>query len=125
MTKIGRPTRLIGYDNDINVQRRIAGKKEIFKPIRARTVVYVVLIVVVCSVMLYALLTRSLLDVNVLHDRNPGRGQAQRRFDPQRLYAAFPQQARLRPRHCRRYRRPGQCADPYRRRRFRHRRTGR
>ena len=26
MTKIGRPTRLIGYDNDINVQRRIAGK---------------------------------------------------------------------------------------------------
>ena len=29
------------------------------------------LIVVVCSVMLYALLTRSLLDVNVLHDRNP------------------------------------------------------
>jgi len=71
MKKIGRPTRLIGYDNDINIKRRIAGKPEIFKPIRARTIVYISLIGVVCSVMLYALLTRSLLDVNVLHDRNP------------------------------------------------------
>jgi len=71
MKKIGRPTRLIGYDNDINVQRRIDGTKEVFKPVRARTIVYTSLITVVCSVMLYALLTRSLLDVNVLHDRNP------------------------------------------------------
>ncbi|MBR0794989.1 cytochrome c oxidase accessory protein CcoG [Bradyrhizobium jicamae] len=71
MTKIGRKTSLIGYDNDINVQRRIAGKTEIFKPVRARTVVYVGLIAVVCAVMLYALMSRTLLDVNVLHDRNP------------------------------------------------------
>jgi cytochrome c oxidase accessory protein FixG len=71
MTKIGRPTRLIGYDNDINIQRRVAGKKEVFKPVRARTIVYVCLMAAVCAVMLYALLTRSLLDVNVLHDRNP------------------------------------------------------
>jgi cytochrome c oxidase accessory protein FixG len=71
MTKIGRPTRLIGYDNDVNIQRRIAGKTEIFKPVRARTIVYSSLIAVVCAVMLYALLTRSLLDLNVLHDRNP------------------------------------------------------
>jgi polyferredoxin len=67
----GRSTRLIGYDNDINVQRRIAGQKEIFKPLRARTVVYAGVIAAVCLVMLYALLTRSLLDLNVLHDRNP------------------------------------------------------
>ncbi|HVX76915.1 MAG TPA: cytochrome c oxidase accessory protein CcoG [Bradyrhizobium sp.] len=71
MKKIGRHPRLIGYDNDINIQRRIAGQPEIFKPVRARTVVYASLIVVVCSVMLYTLLTRSLLDLNVLHDRNP------------------------------------------------------
>src|SRR4029079_7490331 len=69
--KIRRPTWLIGYDNDINIQRRIAGKAEIFKPVRARTIVYASLIAVVCSIMLYALVTRSLLDVNVLHDRNP------------------------------------------------------
>jgi cytochrome c oxidase accessory protein FixG len=71
MKKVGRPMRLIGYDNDINVQRRIAGKREIFKPLRARTVVYAAVIAAVCAVMLYALLTRSLLDLNVLHDRNP------------------------------------------------------
>lgn len=71
MGKIGRPTRLIGYDNDLNGNRRIAGQKEVFKPIRARTVVYAALIAMVCAVMLHALLTRSLLDLTVLHDRNP------------------------------------------------------
>ena len=71
MTKVSRKTGLIGYDNDINVQRRLAGKEEIFKPVRARTVVYASLITVVCAVMLYALMSRTLLDVNVLHDRNP------------------------------------------------------
>ncbi|MES5485239.1 cytochrome c oxidase accessory protein CcoG, partial [Bradyrhizobium sp. INPA03-11B] len=40
MTKISRKTGLIGYDNNINVQHRAAGKEEIFKPVRARTVVY-------------------------------------------------------------------------------------
>ena len=71
MTKVSRKTGLIGYDNDINVQRRVAGKQEIFKPVRARTVVYASLITVVCAVMAYALMSRTLLDVNVLHDRNP------------------------------------------------------
>ncbi|NEV00386.1 cytochrome c oxidase accessory protein CcoG [Bradyrhizobium uaiense] len=71
MTKVSRRTGLIGYDNDINVQRRIAGKEEVFKSVRARTVVYAGLITVVCAVMLYALMSRTLLDVNVLHDRNP------------------------------------------------------
>jgi len=71
MKKIGRPTRLIGYDNDINIHRRQAGEPEIYRPVRPRTVVYAALIAFVGAVMLYALLNRSLLDVNVLHDRNP------------------------------------------------------
>jgi cytochrome c oxidase accessory protein FixG len=71
MGKVGRQTGLIGYDNDINSHRRAAGKQEIFKPVRARTVVYAGLITVVCAVMLYALMSRTLLDINVLHDRNP------------------------------------------------------
>ena len=71
MTKIGRPTRLIGYDNDINIQRRLAGKPEIYRPIRPRTMIYAAIIVGVGALMLYALMTRKLLDVNVLHDRNP------------------------------------------------------
>src|SRR5437763_744606 len=40
MTKIGRPTRLIGYDNDINIQRREAGKPPIYRTVRPRTIVY-------------------------------------------------------------------------------------
>jgi cytochrome c oxidase accessory protein FixG len=71
MSKIDRPTRLIGYDTDINIARRKAGKAEITRIIRPRTIVYAGLIAVVGLVMLYALLTRSLLDINVLHDRNP------------------------------------------------------
>ena len=71
MKKIGRETRLIGYDNDINIQRRQAGKRPIYRIVRPRTVVYCTMIAAVGAIMLYALLTRSLLDVNVLHDRNP------------------------------------------------------
>ncbi|MFT4116431.1 cytochrome c oxidase accessory protein CcoG [Bradyrhizobium sp.] len=71
MTKIGRPTRLIGYDNDINIQRRQDGKAPIYRIVRARTIVYSAIIAAVGGIMLYTLATRSLLDVNVLHDRNP------------------------------------------------------
>jgi cytochrome c oxidase accessory protein FixG len=71
MKKIGRETRLIGYDNDINIHRRETGKPPIYRVVRPRTIVYCLIIAVVGAIMLYALLTRSLLDVNVLHDRNP------------------------------------------------------
>ena len=71
MTKIGRETRLIGYDNDINIHRRQAGQPPVYRIVRPRTVVYSIMIACVGAVMLYALLTRTLLDINVLHDRNP------------------------------------------------------
>ena len=71
MTKIGRPKRLIGYDNDINIQRRQDGKAPIYRIVRARTVAYSAIIAAVGGIMLYVLATRTLLDVNVLHDRNP------------------------------------------------------
>src|SRR5271168_2198354 len=71
MKKIGRETRLIGYDNDVNIQRRIAGKAPIYRFVRARTIVYSAMIAGVGAIMLYALLTRELLEINVLHDRNP------------------------------------------------------
>ncbi len=71
MKKIGREPRLIGYDNDINIQRRQAGKPPIYRIVRPRTIVYSAMIAGVGAIMLYAMLTRSLLDVNVLHDRNP------------------------------------------------------
>jgi len=71
MKKVGRPTGLIGYDNDINIARRQAGKTPIFRIVRPRTIIYILVIALVGGIMLYTLATRSLLDLNVLHDRNP------------------------------------------------------
>src|SRR5258708_25527551 len=71
MKQTCRATRRIGYDNDINIHRREAGKPPIYRVVRPRTIVYSSIIAVVGAIMLYTLLTRSLLDVNVLHDRNP------------------------------------------------------
>ena len=71
MTKIGRPRRLIGYDNDINIQRRQEGKAPVYRIVRPRTIVYSAIIAAVGGIMIYVLATRSLLDINVLHDRNP------------------------------------------------------
>jgi cytochrome c oxidase accessory protein FixG len=71
MEKIGRPTRLIGYESEVNLERRIAGKPPVEKVIRTRTVMYALIIAAVGGIMLYALLTRHAFDVSVIHDRNP------------------------------------------------------
>ncbi len=71
MTKVSRPTGLIGYDNDINVQRRISGNAGGVQAGAGANRRLPSLITVVCAVMLYALMSRTLLNVNVLHDRNP------------------------------------------------------
>jgi cytochrome c oxidase accessory protein FixG len=71
MEKIGRPTALIAYDTDLNIQRRREGKAEFYRTLRPRTVLYVVLIVAVALVMGAALFLREDVGVNVIHDRNP------------------------------------------------------
>jgi cytochrome c oxidase accessory protein FixG len=71
MAKIGRPTGLIAYDNDINIKRRLEGQPEIFRLVRPRTVAYAAIIAVIGAIMLYALATRSFIGISVLHDRNP------------------------------------------------------
>jgi polyferredoxin len=71
MGEIGRPTGLIGYDTDINMQRRREGKAPIYRIIRPRTLIYAAAIGIVGSIMLYTLATRATMDVNVLHERNP------------------------------------------------------
>jgi cytochrome c oxidase accessory protein FixG len=71
MLKIGRPARLIAYDTDINVKRRQQSEKPIYRIVRARTVLYAVIIAVVGIVMAYTLATRHNDAVSVLHDRNP------------------------------------------------------
>jgi cytochrome c oxidase accessory protein FixG len=71
MRQIDRPVGLIAYDTDINGERRLAGKPPVYRPIRARTILYAAVIMLVGGIMLYALATRSSLGINALHERNP------------------------------------------------------
>ena len=71
MTKVGRPTRLIAYDTDVNIKRRREGLPNIFRPFRIRTLLYVVLIALIGGAMAWQLINRAPFTVSVIHDRNP------------------------------------------------------
>ena len=71
MAQVGRKTRLIAYDTDMNMERRVAAQPPVYNVVRPRTILYAAIIAAVSAVMAYALATRSTLDINVLHDRNP------------------------------------------------------
>lgn len=71
MKKVDRPTGLIAYDTDENVLLRWSGKAAApFRLIRARTILYAIVMLIVVGVMTYGLVTRSDLDLNVLKDRS-------------------------------------------------------
>jgi cytochrome c oxidase accessory protein FixG len=71
MEKIGRPSRLIAYDTDVNIKRRQEGQKPFYRIVRTRTVLYAVIIAVVGALMTYTFATRRNDAVSVIHDRNP------------------------------------------------------
>ena len=71
MAKVGRPPRLIGYDNDENSKRRMAGRSMAFRQVRSRTVLYAALMALVGAVMIYSLATRARFGVSVLHENAP------------------------------------------------------
>ncbi len=71
MKKLGRPTRLVGYDTDVNIHQRLHHEPTRLHVIRARTLVYTSIIAVVGGIMLYALLTRHDMGLKAIHDRNP------------------------------------------------------
>lgn len=71
MTKIGRPQGLIAYDSLKNFERRKNGEKNQFRIIRPRTIIYSAILLIISAIMLYALMNRSEIDVNILRDRNP------------------------------------------------------
>jgi polyferredoxin len=71
MKKIERPIRLIAYDTDVNVARRLAGKPNQFRLIRSRTILYAAVIAIVGGVMVAALIGRRDMTVSAMHDRNP------------------------------------------------------
>ncbi len=71
MAKVGRPLGLIGYDTDANMDRRAAGRKPQSNLLRARTMLYGVVLVLVSAIMLYTLVNRDTVNLNVLRDRTP------------------------------------------------------
>lgn len=72
MDKVGLPRGLIRYDTERRLDAINAGKTpkqvRIFRP---RTLYYLAVIAIVGGVMLNALIGRPLIDLTVLHDRNP------------------------------------------------------
>ncbi|MEI8147393.1 MAG: cytochrome c oxidase accessory protein CcoG, partial [Alphaproteobacteria bacterium] len=71
MEKVDRPVRLIAYDTDVNIKARSEGRPEIWRIVRPRTILYVLVIAIVGGAMTVALATRSFTYLGVLHDRNP------------------------------------------------------
>ncbi|MEQ8404866.1 MAG: cytochrome c oxidase accessory protein CcoG [Oceanicaulis sp.] len=71
MVKVGRPKKLIAYDTDLNIERRMKGEKPKYQLIRPRVVLYAALIAGVSGLMLFGLINRSELELNSYRDRNP------------------------------------------------------
>lgn len=72
MVKIGRPKGLIAYDTQIAVAARNEGcTPPKHKIIRARTLLYAVVMSVIGVLMIWGLATKSTLEANVLKDRSP------------------------------------------------------
>lgn len=67
MEKIGMPKGLVRYDTEAGIAHKESG----FKLLRPRTFWYIAIMAVVGGIMLFGLMTRSPLDMNIIHDRNP------------------------------------------------------
>lgn len=71
MKKVGRPTGLIAYDTDLNIERRSQGEKARYDLIRPRTLLYTALIIALSSLMLFGLTNRTELSLDAYRDRAP------------------------------------------------------
>lgn len=71
MEKIELPKGLIRYDTARHMALKQKGIIEKFRFIRPRTIFYMGVLAVIASVMVFALVMRSPLELSVLHDRNP------------------------------------------------------
>ena len=69
--RTGRPGWLITWDTLADQTAKAAGTHVPFRIFRPRTIIYATLFSIVGLIMLYGYSNRSILEVNVLHDRNP------------------------------------------------------
>jgi cytochrome c oxidase accessory protein FixG len=71
MDRVDRPRNLIAYDTFRNLDAASHHELAPLRIVRPRTVLYSALIAVVFGIMAWAWISRSVLDINVLHDRQP------------------------------------------------------
>ncbi len=71
MQRLDLPKGLVRLDTDNNQAARARGRASPFRLLRPRTIIYSGILALVAAVMLFGLVTRSTLDVNLLRDRNP------------------------------------------------------
>ncbi|MEQ9347649.1 MAG: FixG Ig-like domain-containing protein, partial [Thalassospira sp.] len=71
MDKVGFPRDLVRFDSVQNTQLRAVGKATRIRLVRPRTVFYTAVLMIVAAVMMFGLFNRSVLELNVLRDRNP------------------------------------------------------
>ncbi len=71
MDKVGRPRKLVAYDSYRNLVAESHGQRVPYRFIRPRTMVYGAAFLLVAAVMLFGLSRKSVLEVNVVPDRNP------------------------------------------------------
>ena len=71
MDKVDRPRGLIAYDTIAKQEAKVAGLNEPLRLVRPRTMLYAGVLTLVGVIMLVAWANRTVLEINVLHDRNP------------------------------------------------------
>jgi polyferredoxin len=71
MERTGRPKWLITWDTLADQSAKAGGRQTTLRLLRPRTLIYVSALLVAAAAMTVALLTRSSIDLSVLHDRAP------------------------------------------------------
>lgn len=71
MEKLDRPRDLITYDSVANQEARERGETPKMRIVRPRTLAYVAMLVLVAGMMLFGLMNRAVVEINVQRDRAP------------------------------------------------------
>ncbi len=71
MDKVDLPRGLIRYDTVNHMESAVKGGHEKFNILRIRTIYYALILAIVGGSLIFALANRTLLELHVLHDRNP------------------------------------------------------
>jgi cytochrome c oxidase accessory protein FixG len=71
MAKVGRPLNLIDFSSQAQQKAKAEGRKAPWRPLRPRTLLYAVLLMLALAIMAVALLSRHSVSLSASHDRAP------------------------------------------------------